>query len=258
MILLLRLFSRKWMLATILVLVGSAVLARLGIWQLDRLSQRRAFNARVMEQVNQPALMLSGSGLTAELEKMEYRQVEVVGEFDFSQEVILRNQVYQEKYGVYILTPLRIVDSNLAVMVNRGWIPIEEYQSGHSSSFTEPGIVHISGVIRLSQEKPDFGRISDPTPAPGEGRLEVWNLANIPRMAEQISYPLLPIYIQQSPDPGYTRLPYRTIPSLELTEGSHLSYAIQWFSFAGILFLGYPFYARKEELRADGRALNTS
>ena len=41
-----RMFSRKWLLTTILVIAAMAVMARLGIWQLDRLHQRRAFNAR--------------------------------------------------------------------------------------------------------------------------------------------------------------------------------------------------------------------
>ncbi len=49
-------FSRRWFLATILVVVGVAVNIRLGIWQLDRLEQRRAFNTRVLAQINQPLL----------------------------------------------------------------------------------------------------------------------------------------------------------------------------------------------------------
>lgn len=40
-------FSRGWFLATLLVFVGTAVCVRLGIWQLDRLEQRRAFNVQV-------------------------------------------------------------------------------------------------------------------------------------------------------------------------------------------------------------------
>ena len=34
---------------------------------------------------------------------------------------------------------------------------------------------------------------------------------------------------------------------IELTEGSHFGYALQWFTFAVILFVGYPFYLRKQE-----------
>ena len=38
-------------------------------------------------------------------------------------------------------------------------------------------------------------------------------------------------------------------PDIELTEGSHFGYALQWFTFASILFIGYPFYLRKQEIK---------
>ena len=40
---LLKMFQRKWLLPTLLVFAGTALCIRLGIWQLDRLEQRRAF-----------------------------------------------------------------------------------------------------------------------------------------------------------------------------------------------------------------------
>ena len=42
-----KMFSRAWLFATLLVFAGTALCIRLGIWQLDRLEQRRAFNAQV-------------------------------------------------------------------------------------------------------------------------------------------------------------------------------------------------------------------
>ena len=37
-----------WVLTTLLAVLGVAVLIRLGLWQLDRLEERRAFNRRVL------------------------------------------------------------------------------------------------------------------------------------------------------------------------------------------------------------------
>jgi surfeit locus 1 family protein len=128
---LLRPFSRRWFFATLLVLAGTAVLVRLGIWQLDQLAQRREFNVYVITQVSMPSFELDDTAMESALTLMEYRAVHVVGVYDFSQQVVLRNQVYQDKIGVNILTPLRIAGSNRAVMVNRGWIPIG--QRGHPS-----------------------------------------------------------------------------------------------------------------------------
>ncbi|MCP4283590.1 MAG: hypothetical protein GY792_03935, partial [Gammaproteobacteria bacterium] len=60
-------FSRRWWWTTLLVLAAIAVMIRLGIWQLNRLSARRTFNARVAAQIGAPALELTGDALLADL-----------------------------------------------------------------------------------------------------------------------------------------------------------------------------------------------
>lgn len=246
----LKFFTRRWIFTTLLVIAAAAVMARLGIWQLDRLEQRRAFNARVQAQINEPMLDLSARAPSANLIDMEYRQATVTGEYDFTNQVALRNQAWENQWGVHLLTPLKIAGSDESIFVDRGWISGADFEAGLAEGrwpqFDEPGVVTVHGVIRRQQTRPDFGRISDPTPAPGQ-RQGAWNLANISQISEQVPYSLLPVYIQQAPSEQWTSLPYRSQPELELTEGSHLGYAIQWFSFAGILLLGYPFFVLREE-----------
>jgi surfeit locus 1 family protein len=53
------------------------------------------------------------------------------------------------------------------------------------------------------------------------------------------------VYIQQSPVGSWTGLPYRSEPDIEITEGPHMGYAIQWFTFAVIIAAGYPILIRK-------------
>lgn len=242
-----RMFSRKWILTTLLVVAAVAVMVRLGMWQLDRLEERRAFNARVLAQVDQPPLELSGPGLQADLYNMEYRETVVTGEYDHSQEVALRNQAMNGQWGVHLITPLRIAGSDQAVLVDRGWIPAEDYTSGNWGKYAEPGQVEVRGVIRRPQTRPEIGRRSDAIPTPGEGRLAAWNFVNVSGIGQQIPYPLLPVYVQQAPDPSGPEYPIRTQPELQLSEGSHMGYAIQWFLFAAILGLGYPFFIRHQE-----------
>jgi surfeit locus 1 family protein len=249
-----KMFSRRWLLATLLVIVGVAVLARLGKWQLDRLAQRRAFNARVQAQIDAPPLDLSGAALQAasqsDLSNMEYRKVTVVGEYDFSQQVALRNQVEGDQWGVHLITPLCIQGTNSAVLVDRGWIPAQDFESGDWSKFNESGVLTVNGVIRYSQSKAEIGPRSDPTLEPGQTGLIAWNFINIDRIAKQISMPILPVYIQESPDPAWTGQLVRTQPQLDLSEGPHLGYAIQWFAFALLLAGGYPFFILRQERKA--------
>ena len=46
-------------------------------------------------------------------------------------------------------------------------------------------------------------------------------------------YPLLPVFVRQTPDSLLPRSP-RRLPAPELGDGPHLNYAIQWFLFAGM------------------------
>lgn len=74
----------------------------------------------------------------------------------------------------------------------------------------------------------------------------MWNIINLERIRWQVTTPLVPAYIQQSPSPTQTAPPYRAEPELDLTEGPHFSYALQWFTFAAILAVGYPVYVRRQ------------
>lgn len=243
------LFSRKYWWTTLLVLAAMGVMIRLGLWQLERLEQRRAFNARVLAGQNAPPLELAASTLTEPLETMEYRTVTATGEYDFENQVALRNQVWYGKPGYALLTPLKISGTELAVLVNRGWVPLS-YVTGEEQAYPVPGTVTVTGIIRLAQTAPDFGRIGDPTPRAGE-KLLVWNLANVSAIAAQIPYPILPVYIQRAPDASLPadvndwtdeHLPFPGLPNIEITEGPHLGYALQWFTFALILGAGYPIF----------------
>jgi surfeit locus 1 family protein len=246
MFLLKKMLQRKWILATLLVVAGTALCIRLGIWQLDRLAQRRAFNNQVTTMRAEPELDLNKQQ-PADLAQMEWRSVKVQGEYDPANQVALRNQYNGNQYGYHLMTPLRF--EGTTVLVDRGWIPAQ----GNSTptdwrKYDETGTVSVEGQIRLGQSKPRFGGVADTLPADGS-KLELWNNADISDMAKQLPYPVLPVYIQPNVDPNDTSPPIPYQPEVELTEGPHFGYALQWFTFATILFVGYPFFLRKQEMK---------
>lgn len=246
-------FSRRWFLATILVVFGVMILARLGIWQLNRLEKRRAFNARVETQISQPTLDLNAE-IPAGLAGMEYRSVVVAGEYDHAHQVVLRNQASGNRIGVHLLTPLQISGSEQVILVDRGWVPIQDFTYDQDwSDYDEPGLVEVAGVLRASQDQPDYGSRRDQIPTQGE-RLAAWYFANLEGIQVQLPYDLLPAYVQQAPQANHTGLPERTQPKLELTEGPHMGYALQWFTFAAILGIGYPIFIRKQERARANRS----
>ena len=245
-------FTRKWIFATLLVLAGTALCIRLGIWQLDRLDQRRAFNAHFASMRAMPMLDLNGE-LPDDLAGMEWRSVQVTGEYDFANQVATRNQYYGDQYGYHLITPLRFDPSTgsgltgWAVLVDRGFIPADGNSApGDWRKYDEPGTVTVMGLIRLGQAKPAFGGVADALPVNG-ARLEIWNNLNVPSIALQMPYPILPVFIQPDVNESDVDHPIPFQPVIELTEGSHFGYAVQWFTFATILFVGYPFFLRKQE-----------
>jgi surfeit locus 1 family protein len=241
--------SVKWVLTTLLVLVAAGVMVRLGFWQLDRLAQRRAFNARFLAQVNAPLIDLNGewkldAGLPDRLKGMEYRDVQVVGVYLLQEQLLLRNQVWENLTGYRVLTPLKIEGSSAVILVDRGWIPFD--QDHNLSQFDENGTVVVKGKIRNGQTKPGFGGEPDPAYTPGSAPLKAINLVNLERIQQQVNERMFPVYIQEAPDPAWTRLPYRSLAQVEISEGPHLGYAIQWFTFAITLLSGYPFFVRRQ------------
>jgi surfeit locus 1 family protein len=178
----------------------------------------------------------------------------VTGQYDFANQVVVRNQYYGSQYGYHLLTPLRFApstrpsgQSEQAILVDRGWIPAEgNAKPSEWRKYDESGTVEVSGQIRLGQTKPAIGGVADSLPEDG-AKLEIWNNADVARIAEQMPYPVLPVYIQPEPEAADTEPPIPFQPEIELTEGPHFGYALQWFTFATILFLGYPFFLRKQE-----------
>jgi cytochrome oxidase assembly protein ShyY1 len=55
------------------------------------------------------------------------------------------------------------------------------------------------------------------------------------------------VYVQPNEIENDSVPPIPFQPVVELTEGPHFGYALQWFAFATILFVGYPFFLKKQE-----------
>jgi surfeit locus 1 family protein len=243
---LLKMFHRKWLFTTLLVFFGTALCVRLGIWQLDRLEGRRAFNTQFESMRALPALDLNQEESVA-IDEMEWRAVKVTGEYDFENQIALRNQYYGDQYGYHLWTPLLF--DGTAVLIDRGWIPADSNSTPSDwRKYDQAGVVSVLGQIRLGHAKPVLGGIADTLPENGV-RLEIWNNGDVARITGQLPYPAMPVYIQPEADGLDTEPPIPVQPELELTEGPHFGYALQWFTFASILFIGYPFYLRKQETR---------
>ena len=145
--------------------------------------------------------------------------------------------------GVNLITPLVLDDGETAVLVNRGWIPDTESAPQDRSAFDVPGEVVVNGYVALSQE---LSR--EPAATPQGPQSEVYRV-DVSAIEPQMPYTLLPFYIVQDIENNNERLPYRLKRQIDLSEGSHLSYAMQWFIFSiglGIAYLAFVNKSNRE------------
>lgn len=235
------LVSRRWWWVTLLVLAGMAFLVSLGNWQLDRLAQRRAANAVLAEQLAAVPLNLNNLSVdVGTLPSMPDRAVTVTGEFDLGEQFWLKLQNFGGQAGGHLIAPLRIAGRNDAVLVDRGWVPFGDADPARWGQYNEPGTVTLTGVIRRTEA-------SDRASVPEPGSRE-WFRVDVEAMGNRLPYDVLPVYVYQTDDDGQTP-PLRAQPEIDLSEGPHLSYALQWFSFALMLGIGYVFYVHRAERR---------
>ena len=230
------LVSRQWLLPTIAVIVGMMILVRLGFWQLDRLDQRRAKNAALVAALESAPVDLNDAVLPDDLTSLKDRDALARGEFDFSHEGIVKLQSFQGQPGVNLVAPLVLDDGETAVLVDRGWVP----EADDYAVYDDPGQQTIKGYIALTQNLNRFGASSTLT-----DKLE-WYRVDIDAIQTQMPYKLLPVYIKQAPGENNQQPPLRAEREVDLSEGPHLSYAIQWFLFSTILGVGYVALVNKE------------
>lgn len=239
----------RWLALHVFALAGLAVMITAGFWQLDRLDQRQAANARLAERSSQPVAaiddLLDAGSTPVDADAVTSRIAAATGSFDPTGEVFVRNRTLDGRPGAWVLTPL-VLDDGSAVMVLRGWIPSSGTTPTLPTGAEAPnGRTTVTGLVVAGQTR---GRIG-PTD-PSEGRLDVFARADLGRIGAQYAPPLLPVYLQVLPaaGPPTGALPV-PVPAPEMSEGPHRGYAGQWFAFAAVWVIGYPLAVRRAARR---------
>ncbi|HEX9488211.1 MAG TPA: SURF1 family protein [Gemmatimonadales bacterium] len=88
----------------------AAACVRLGFWQIERLHQRRAHNARVRAARERPPLELTSVGVPAD--SARDRRLHARGVFDFGHELVWRARTYEGVPGESVITLLRLRDGS--------------------------------------------------------------------------------------------------------------------------------------------------
>lgn len=216
---------------SLLVLVVAAVCVRLGVWQLDRLEQRRTRNAQVEARLAEPPLTVDA--ILRDTVGVLFRRARVRGRPDPDRSIALAGRSHRGAPGVHLLTPLQLVDGS-AVLVNRGWVPSADGASIDFAAVADTSVIDEEGIVL-----PLPGAGAPRAESSGNGGFQrVWFRIDAAALARQYPYPLATYQIQLLGNAGQVGGPRRLDPP-ELDAGPHLGYALQWFSFATIAIIGW-------------------
>ena len=236
----------RWVALGFLILLVVPAFVLLSRWQLSRLDDRRYNNDLVTAHATQTpvpvdSLMTAGGDPSSVGDEQRWRPVTATGTYDAAGEVLVRKRPLDGRNGFWVVTPL-VTTSGTVLAVNRGWIEASGSASAVQAVPAPPaGEVTVVGRIQPSETAPE-----QPSDLPA-GQVTDLDVALVAAGASTA----YPGYVQlESSDPAQEE-GLTPIPLPNLSDGPHLSYAIQWVLFAVVAVTGFVLLARRERDYAD-------
>ncbi len=229
----------------VLAALAVALCVRLGFWQLARLEWRRGQNALVAARGAEAPLSLEA------LRRMDttashWRRVVVEGVALHDAELALASRSQAGMPGVQLLTPVRPLAGawgDTAVLVLRGFVRAADGRTFDAVQAREGDTLRLEALV-TTFPPPRAGVVRLPSSARAVRQLHHDSLQAL------AGRPLVPVVLLALGDTtirDVTR-PAR-VPPPAPGDGPHLSYALQWFSFATVFALGFVLFARRGRAR---------
>lgn len=211
------------------------VMLRLGFWQLDRGEQKRVV---YQQQVNLQSSKRTNLGdLLARGESPQrFQPSTVTGKYLPEATILLDNQVVNGQVGYHVVTPFLIDGSDIAVAVNRGWVPVGDSRQQLPEIITPVNTTTLLGDFNLPLAKPPIWNDKYPVQ---DG--QVWQFLPMTDYAENTGLTLLSLVLELAPDKdgagdfgGFVRQWQSPDQSWV---NKHQGYAFQWFAMATTLLI---------------------
>ncbi|MEP6762752.1 MAG: SURF1 family protein [Gemmatimonadaceae bacterium] len=235
-----------------LAVVAAVVCVRLGFWQLDRLSQRRAKNALIMSATAEAPVSIAEARLQ-DTTTLHWRRLSFRGIPDYAHEVVLASRSQSGSVAVQVVTAVKPIENawgDTSVLVIRGWMPAPDGRKYTVGSTHEGDTLNVDA---LATEFPPIVRGAIRMPSASYAFREL----DRDTLAKEMNTALASFVLLQLGDTVQRDVSKITrIPPPSLSEGPHKSYAVQWFLFAAIAiggFVAYVFTTRQNQPTSLGK-----
>lgn len=247
--------TRRWVGIAVLTVVVALVCGVLGTWQLGRHEYRAEAIARVAANSGQPPVPLADlltSPTTEVGDDLEWRSVTTTGRY-VGDPVALPQRGIEGRAADHALAVLAIDGLDGAeggawlLVVDRGWYPIDAFGDTSDRLALPDGEIEL--VLRLRPAEEPSGRDA----IPGQVfRIDPQQVLDAAAPGDEIGGTLVVSgygwVVSESPTTDNPPTPL-TVPSPNYR--SNLSYALQWWSFALLAFVGFAVLARRERTALD-------
>jgi len=211
--------------ATLVLFLLACLFMMLGSWQ-----QKRAFEKAALEQLHRTALPLSLEKAIAQGSR--FSQVDVSGRYDVDRHILLDNQIWQGRAGVYVFTPFYTPEGT-SILVNRGWLPLAADRKTMPEIPTPQHEIVLKGTLNTL---PVPGRILG---SADQLNQEQWpqlvTYLNLSDISGSLDRPLEDWVIQlsKSAADGFGGREWKPV---FLSSERHRGYAFQWFALVAACF----------------------
>ena len=204
------------------------VTVMLGNWQLSRAQEKEDRQTQLNQLSQQPVISIPISPIR--LEDYQFRKVEVHGTYVPTHTIYLDNKINKGRAGYQIITPVRLGESSMHVLINRGWVVAGRTRSELPDIPTPAGKLKISGIA----ESPTIRTLELSTETVSG---QVWENLHLDRYRKATGLTLQPLIILQENNVKDGLLREWTRP--DSGSSRNLGYAFQWFSMALAIIILY-------------------
>ena len=205
----------------------------LGLWQIERGQAKTTILAEFEDNLSKTPVYLNQ-------ESKKWDRIYVTGKWDNSKQILVDNVINRGVAGYKVLTPLRIIETNQLILVDRGWIKQNKYREILPNIELIEADEVVSGIL----EYPELGLVlsEDLVSKEWPKISQTKNLEVISKEYDEFIYPMILLA-----DPILKNsLEYIKITPTNMTPTKHYGYSAQWFLMFLVLCLMYLWYGFKK------------